>query len=57
MGLETGGRWSDEVHFIETLASGRARDIALVVWRSWEGVGRALTVPRPIWQPYLVSVV
>ena len=31
VGLETSGRWSDEaLHFIETLASGRARDTAPV---------------------------
>ena len=32
--LETGGRWSDEaLHFIETLASGRARDMVPVLRR------------------------
>ena len=34
VGLETGGRWSDEaLHFIETLASGRARDMVPVLRR------------------------
>ena len=34
VGLETGGRWSDEaLHFIETLASGRARDMFPVLRR------------------------
>ena len=34
VGLETGGRWSDEaLHFIETLASSRARDMVPVLRR------------------------
>ena len=41
VGLETGGRWSDEaLHFIENLASGRGRETAPVLRRSaLDGVG------------------